>query len=199
MTRKIIVLTFVSLDGVMQGPGGPQEDTSGGFTLGGWTVPFFDEYLGNVMAEQMSQPFDLLLGRKTFEIFASYWPHHPEEGAEINRATKYVASNTMTSHEWEKSVFLSGNVVNEIQKIKEGEGPDLQVHGSADLIQTLLEHDLVDEFWLKIFPVTLGMGKRLFGTGTIAASYSVVDSKTSPIGVTVLTLKRAGDVKTGSF
>ena len=199
MTRKIIVLTFVSLDGVMQGPGGPEEDTSGGFTLGGWTVPFFDEYLGNVMAEQMSQPFDLLLGRKTFEIFASYWPNHPEEGAGINRATKYVASNTMTSHEWEKSVFLSGNVVNEIQKIKEGEGPDLQVHGSADLIQTLLEHDLVDEFWLKIFPVTLGMGKRLFGTGTIAASYSVVDSKTSPSGVTVLTLKRAGDVKTGSF
>ena len=199
MTRKIIVLTFVSLDGVMQGPGGPEEDTSGGFTLGGWTVPFFDEYLGNVMAEQMSQPFDLLLGRKTFEIFASYWPHHPEEGAEINRATKYVASNTMTSHEWEKSVFLSGNVVDEIQKIKEGEGPDLQVHGSADLIQTLLEHDLVDEFWLKIFPVTLGMGKRLFDRGTIAASYSVVDSKTSPSGVTVLTLKRAGDVKTGSF
>lgn len=200
MTRKLIVLTFVSLDGVMQGPGGPQEDTSGSFTLGGWMVPFFDEYLGNVMAEQMSQPFDLLLGRKTFEIFASYWPHHTEEGAEINRATKYVASNTMTSHEWEKSVFLSGNVVEEIRKIKEGEeGPDLQVHGSADLIQTLLEHDLVDEFWLKIFPVTLGMGKRLFGTGTIAASYSVVDSKTSPSGVTVLTLKRAGEVKTGSF
>ena len=199
MTRKIIVLTFVSLDGVMQGPGGPEEDTSGNFTLGGWTVPFFDEYLGNVMAEQMSQPFDLLLGRKTFEIFASYWPQHREEGAGINNAIKYVVSNTLTSHEWEKSVFLSGNVVEEIQTIKEGEGPDLQVHGSADLIQTLLEHDLVDEFWLKIFPVTLGMGKRLFDRGTIAASYSVVDSKTSPSGVTVLTLKRAGDVKTGSF
>jgi dihydrofolate reductase len=199
MTRKIIVLTFVSLDGVMQGPGGPQEDTSGNFTLGGWTVPFFDEYLGNVMAEQMSQPFDLLLGRKTFEIFASYWPQHREEGAGINNATKYVTSNTMASHEWEKSIFLSGNVVEEIRRIKEGDGPDLQVHGSADLIQTLLEHDLVDEFWLKIFPVTLGMGKRLFDKGTIAASYSVVDSKTSPSGVTVLTLKRAGEVKTGSF
>lgn len=199
MTRKIIVLTFVSLDGVMQGPGGPEEDTSGNFTLGGWTVPFFDEYLGNVMAEQMSQPFDLLLGRKTFEIFASYWPHHREEGAGINNATKYVVSNTMASHEWEKSVFLSGNVMEEIRRIKEGEGPDLQVHGSADLIQTLLEHDLVDEFWLKIFPVTLGMGKRLFDKGTIAAAYSVVDSKTSPSGVTVLTLKRAGEVKTGSF
>lgn len=199
MTRKIIVLTFVSLDGVMQGPGGPQEDTSGNFTLGGWTVPFFDEYLGNVMAEQMGQPFDLLLGRKTFEIFASYWPQHREEGAGINNATKYVASNTMTSHEWEKSVFLSGDAVEQIRKLKEGEGPDLQVHGSADLIQTLLEHDLVDEFWLKIFPVTLGMGKRLFDKGTIAAAYSVEDSKTSPSGVTVLTLKRAGEVKTGSF
>ena len=199
MTRKIIVLTFVSLDGVMQGPGGPEEDTSGNFTLGGWTVPFFDEYLGNVMAEQMSQPFDLLLGRKTFEIFASYWPQHREEGAGINNATKYVASNTMTSHEWEKSVFLSGDAVEQIRMIKEGEGPDLQVHGSADLIQTLLENDLVDEFWLKIFPVTLGMGKRLFDKGTIAAAYSVEDSKTSPSGVTVLTLKRAGEVKTGSF
>jgi dihydrofolate reductase len=199
MTRKIIVLTFVSLDGVMQGPGGPEEDTSGNFTLGGWTVPFFDEYLGNVMAEQMGQPFDLLLGRKTFEIFASYWPQHREEGAGINNATKYVASNTMTSHEWEKSVFLSGDAVEQIRKLKEGEGPDLQVHGSADLIQTLLEHDLVDEFWLKIFPVTLGMGKRLFDKGTIAAAYSVEDSKTSPSGVTVLTLKRAGEVKTGSF
>jgi dihydrofolate reductase len=199
MTRKIIVLTFVSLDGVMQGPGGPEEDTSGNFTLGGWTVPFFDEYLGNVMAEQMGQPFDLLLGRKTFEIFASYWPQHREEGAGINNATKYVASNTMTSHEWEKSVFLSGDAVEQIRKLKEGEGPDLQVHGSADLIQTLLEHDLVDEFWLKIFPVTLGMGKRLFDKGTIAAAYSVADSKTSPSGVTVLTLKRAGEVKTGSF
>jgi dihydrofolate reductase len=176
----------------MQGPGGPEEDTSGSFTLGGWTVPFFDEYLGNVMAEQMSQPFDLLLGRKTFEIFASYWPHHPEEGAEINRATKYVASNTMTSHEWEKSVFLSGDAVEEIRKIKEGEGPDLQVHGSADLIQTLLEHDLVDEFWLKIFPVTLGMGKRLFDKGTI-------ESQTTPAGVIVASFKRAGKVKTGSF
>jgi dihydrofolate reductase len=197
--RKIIVLTFVSLDGVMQAPGGPEEDTSGNFTLGGWTVPYFDEFLGEVMTGQMSQPFDLLLGRKTFEIFASYWPHHPEEGPEINRATKYVASNTLKSHEWEKSVFLSGDIVEEIKELKAGEGPDLQVHGSGQLIQTLLEHDLVDEFWLKIFPVTLGMGKRLFGDGTIAAAFTLVDSKTSPTGVTVTTLKRAGDVKTGSF
>jgi dihydrofolate reductase len=197
--RKIIVLTFLTLDGVMQGPGGPTEDTSGNFTLGGWTVPYFDEFLGNVMTEQMGQPFDLLLGRKTFEIFASYWPHHPEEGPEINKATKYVASNTLTSHEWSKSVFLSGDVVEEIKKLKQEAGPDLQVHGSGELIQTLLEHDLVDEFWLKIFPVTLGVGKRLFAQGTIPAAFTLVDSKTSPTGVIVATLKRAGEVKTGSF
>lgn len=183
----------------MQGPGGPTEDPSGNFTLGGWTVPYFDEFLGQVMTEQMDQPFDLLLGRKTFEIFASYWPQHEEEGAGINKATKYVASNTLKSHEWQKSVFLSGDVPEEIKKLKAEEGPDLQVHGSANLIQTLLEHDLVDEFWLKIFPVTLGMGKRLFDNGTIPASYTMLDSKTSPSGVIVATLKRAGEVKTGSF
>jgi dihydrofolate reductase len=197
--RKIIVLTFVSLDGVMQGPGGPTEDTSGNFTLGGWTVPYFDEYLGNVMAEQMSQPFDLLLGRKTFEIFASYWPHHEEEGAGINRATKYVASNTLTQHEWQRSVFLKRNIPEEIRKLKGQAGPDLQVHGSGELIQTLMKHDLVDDFWLKIFPVTLGTGKRLFAQGTIPGAYTLVDSKTSPAGVIVATLKRAGEVKTGSF
>jgi dihydrofolate reductase len=197
--RKIIVLTFLSLDGVMQGPGGPTEDPSGNFTLGGWTVPYFDEFLGNVMMEQMDHPFDLLLGRKTFEIFASYWPHHQEEGAGINKATKYVASNTLTSHEWQRSVFLKGNAADEIKKLKEEDGPELQVHGSANFIQTLLENDLVDEFWLKIFPVTLGMGKRLFANGTIPAAYTLVDSKTSPGGVIVATLKRAGDVKTGSF
>jgi dihydrofolate reductase len=197
--RKIIVLSFLTLDGVMQGPGGPTEDTSGGFTYGGWTVPYFDEFLGNVMTEQMSQPFDLLLGRKTFEIFASYWPHHPEEGPGINNATKYVASNTLKSHEWEKSVFLSGDVAEEIRKLEAGEGPELQVHGSGELIQTLLEHDLVDEFWLKIFPVTLGTGKRLFAKGTIPASFTLVDSKMSPSGVIIATLQRAGELRTGSF
>ena len=183
----------------MQGPGGPTEDPSGNFTHGGWTVPYFDEYLGNVMTEQMSQPFDLLLGRKTFEIFASYWPQHEEEGAGINNATKYVASNTLTSHAWRKSVFLSGNVVDEIKQLKGQNGPDLQVHGSWEFIQTLLAHDLVDEFWLKIFPVTLGTGKRLFGKGTIPAAYTMVDSKTSPSGVIIASFKRAGEVKTGSF
>lgn len=197
--RKIIVLTFITLDGVMQAPGGPTEDTSGNFTYGGWTVPYFDEYLGQVMTEQMSVPFDLLLGRKTFEIFASYWPHHVDEGPEINRATKYVASNTLTNHAWSKSVFLKGNVVDQIKQIKGQDGPDLQVHGSSDLIQTLLKNDLVDEFWLKIFPVTLGTGKRLFDQGTIAASFALVESKSSPRGVIIATFKRAGEVETGSF
>ena len=183
----------------MQAPGGPNEDNEGDFNYGGWTVPYFYEYLGNVMTEQMSGPFDLLLGRKTFEIFASYWPDHPEEGAEINRATKYVVSLTRTSHEWEKSVFISGNVQNEIRKLKAQDGPDLQVHGSGELIQTLLQYDLVDEFWLKIFPVMLGAGKRLFDKGTIPAAYTLVDSKTSPSGVIIATLKRAGEVQTGSF
>ena len=197
--RKLIVLTFMTLDGVMQGPGGPTEDTSGNFTSGGWTVPYFDEFLGTSMGEQMSRPFDLLLGRKTFEIFASYWPHHEDEGAGINKATKYVASNTLTTHEWNTSVFLKGNVVDEIQKLKLQDGPDLQVHGSGNLIQTLLSHDVVDEFWLKIFPVTLGTGKRLFDTGTISASYTLVESQSSPSGVIIATFKRAGEVKTGSF
>ena len=197
--RKLIVLSFITLDGVMQGPGGPTEDTSGNFTYGGWTVPYFDDFLGQIMTEQMSRPFDLLLGRKTFEIFASYWPHHEEEGASINKATKYVVSSTLTKHEWSKSVFLNKDVVEEIKKLKQQDGPQLQVHGSGNLIQTLLEHDLVDEFWLKVFPVTLGMGKRLFDTGTIPASYTVVESQSSPSGVIIATFKRAGEVKTGSF
>ena len=183
----------------MQGPGGPTEDTSGNFTYGGWTVPYFDEFLGTVMTEQMDHPFDLLLGRKTFEIFASYWPHHQEEGAGINAATKYVASNTLKAHDWQRSVFLSGNVADQIRELKGQDGPELQVHGSGEFIQTLLEHDLVDEFWLKIFPVTLGTGKRLFANGTIPAAYTLVDSRTSPSGVIVATLKRTGEVKTVSF
>jgi dihydrofolate reductase len=197
--RKINVLTFVTLDGVMQAPGGPTEDTSGGFTYGGWTVPYFDEFLGQVMTEQMDQPFDLLLGRKTFEIFATYWPQHPEEGPGINNATKYVASNTLARHAWQKSVFLSGNVADEIRKLKQQDGPDIQVHGSSNLIQTLLKNDLVDEFWLKIFPLALGTGKRLFGQGTMPAAFRLVESKASPAGVIVATFKRGGKVKTGSF
>jgi dihydrofolate reductase len=197
--RKIIVLSFVSLDGVMQAPGGPEEDTSGGFTLGGWTVPYFDEALGKIMDEQMGVPFDLLLGRKTFDIFASYWPQHPEEGFGINNATKYVVSTTLSQHDWQKSVFIHGNVAEEIEKIKQQDGPDIQVHGSANLIQTLLAHDLVDELWLKIFPVTLGSGKKLFDKGTIPSAFTLISTKITPSGVIVANFKRSGDVKTGSF
>lgn len=197
--RKIIVLSFITIDGVMQAPGGPKEDTSGGFKYGGWTVPYFDDFLGKVMGEQMSKPFELLLGRKTFEIFASYWPEHEDDWPGINDVTKYVVSNTLTKHEWKNSVFLNDDVVQNLKKLKEQDDPDLQVHGSGNLIQTLLEHDLVDEFWLKIFPVTLGRGKRLFGEGTIPAAFSLEESKTSPNGVIIANYKRAGEVKTGSF
>lgn len=196
--RKLIVLTFVSLDGVMQAPGGPTEDTSGGFKYGGWTVPYFDDFLGSTMGEQMSKPFDLLLGRKTFEIFATYWPQQGEDDP-INKATKYVVSNTMTAHEWQKSVFIGGNVSEQITKLKAEKGPDLQVHGSHTLIQTLLKHDLVDELWLKTFPVTLASGKKLFGEGTQPAAFELLESKVSPAGVIVASYKRAGEVKTGSF
>jgi dihydrofolate reductase len=199
--RKIIVLSFITLDGIMQAPGGPQEDTSGGFKYGGWTVPYFqeDDFLGQAMSEQMGKPFDLLLGRKTFEIFASYWPQHENDWPGINDRTKYVVSDTLISHEWKNSVFLKGNVADEIKKLKQQDGPDLQVYGSGNLIQTLLEHDLVDEFWLKIFPVTLGMGKRLFDKGAIPAAFTLTESKTSPSGVIIASFKRGGEVKTGSF
>jgi dihydrofolate reductase len=197
--RKLIVLSFVTLDGVMQGPGGPQEDTSGNFTLGGWTVPYFDDFAGKIMAEQMAGPADLLLGRKTFEIFASYWPQHEEEWPGINSKTKYVASNTLTSSDWQNSVFLSGNVAEKVGKLKQQPGPDLQVHGSGKLIQTLLRADLVEELWLKLFPITLGTGKRLFDSGTIPAAFTLTDSKTTPLGVIIASFKRAGEVKAGSF
>src|SRR5713101_4833527 len=169
--RKLIVLTFITLDGVMQGPGGPTEDTSGNFTSGGWTVPYFDEFLGNSMGEQMSRPFDLLLGRKTFEIFASYCPYHEEQGPGpgINNATKYVASNTLHSHDWKKSVFLKGDVAEEVSKLKQQDGRVIFIYGSGNLIQTLLKHDLIDEFWLKIVPITLGTGKRLFAEDAFPA------------------------------
>lgn len=197
--RKIIVLSFITLDGIVQAPGGPGEDTSGGFAYGGWVVPYFDDSLGETMGEQMGRPFDLLLGRKTFEIFASYWPHQGENP--IDSATKYVVSRTLTEHEWRGSVFINGDtadVVEAIRSLKQGEGPDLQVHGSGDLIQTLLKHDLVDELWLKIFPVTLGSGKRLFGEGTIPAAFALVDVKATPSGVIVANLKRAGEVEVGT-
>ncbi len=197
--RKIIVLSFVSLDGVMQAPGGPDEDRSGEFQLGGWTVPYFDSAAGTIMAKQMSAPADLLLGRKTFEIFASYWPTHESDWPGINVMTKYVVSNTLTTPSWENSVVLSGDIVEKLKKLKQQDGNNLQVHGSSELIQTLLSNDLVDEFWLKTFPVTLGKGKRLFATGTIPASFAVRDVEITPKGVIAATYTRAGDVQTGSF
>lgn len=197
--RKVIVLSFVSLDGVIQAPGGPGEDTSGGFAYGGWIAPYSDPILRTAIKRQMDMPFDLLLGRKTFEIWAPYWPQRADIWPGVNTATKYVASNTMTSHEWQKSVFLSGDIAEKIIKIKHQQGPDLHVYGSANLIQTLIKHDLVDEFWLKIFPITLGSGKRLFADGTIPAAFKVTESQVSPNGVIVVNYERAGPITTGSL
>ena len=198
--RKIIVLTFITLDGVMQAPGGPKEDTSGGFKYGGWTGPYFDDFAMKIMNEQMKRPFDLLLGRKTYEIFASYWPSHEKEWPGINEATKYVASDDASIKlNWDNSVLLKGDVAQEVKKIKSQNGPDLQVYGSGNLSQTLFKHDLVDELWLKIFPVTLGSGKRLFAEGTIPMAFKLIDSKVSPKGVIFANYERAGEVKTGSF
>lgn len=199
LMRKIIVLSFISLDGVMQAPGGPDEDPSGNFKYGGWTVPYFDDFLGAEMGKQMKQPLDLLLGRRTFEIFSAYWPQHEDEWPGINSSKKYVVSNTLSKSDWNNTVFIKGNAVDEIGKVKQQNGPDLQVHGSGNLIQTLLKNDLVDELWLKIFPVTLGAGKRLFDTGSIPAALELTESKTSPSGVIVASYKRKGPVKTGSF
>ncbi len=200
--RKIVVLSFISLDGVMQAPGGPEEDTSGGFQYGGWTVPYFDEFSGNVMGEQMNMPFDLLLGRKTYDIFAGYWPKqdpaHPV-AAPFNKATKYVVSASSPELAWENSVLVEGDVVAKLQELKQQDGSMLQVHGSGNLIQTLLQNDLVDELWLKIFPVTLGSGKRLFAEGTMPAAFELMESKISPRGVIFANYKKVGDVKTGSF
>jgi dihydrofolate reductase len=197
--RKIIVIEFITLDGVMQAPGGSKEDTNEGFKYGGWVSPYFDDFVGKVMEEQMKQPFNLLLGRKTFEIFASYWPQHESGWPGVNEAVKYVASNTLAKADWENSVLISGNVVEEIKKLKMQDGLDLQVWGSGKLIQTLLQHDLVDELWLKIFPITLGTGKRLFAEGTIPAAFTLMRSETSPKGVIVATYKREGEVKTSDF
>jgi dihydrofolate reductase len=200
--RKLAALTFVTLDGVMQAPGGPQEDPSGGFTHGGWVAGYWDGFLGDVMTAQMKGPFDLLLGRKTYELFAAYWPKAGanEPGAkELNDARKFVVSMTLEKLDWANSTLVTGDVVQEIRKLKEQNGPELQVHGSGKLIQTLLKNDLIDEFRLKIFPITLGPGKRLFAEGTVPLGFELIDSKTSPKGVIVATYSRAGEPKTGSF
>ncbi len=190
--RKLIVLEHLSLDGVIQAPGGPEEDPSGGFAYGGWIAPYSDEILGTALRKQMNLPFDLLLGRTTFEIWEPYWPQHADAWPGVNTATKYVASNTRTSSPWQPSVFLNGDVAEKVAEIKQQPGPDLHVWGSGHLIQTLIEHELVDTFWLMIYPVTLGGGKRLFADGTLPATFKVTESQVTPKGVIVVNYERAG-------
>jgi dihydrofolate reductase len=191
------------MDGIMQAPGESEEDTSGGFAYGGWVAPLWDDFLDRAMLDQLSKPYDLVLGRKTYQIFAAYWPHQDTEkdpiAAGLNSARKYVASTTLRTLGWSNSTLLQGEVVQAIQALKQQDGPELQVHGSGNLIQTLLAHDLVDELWLKIFPITLGTGIRLFGEGTIPAAFTVRNAKTSPRGVIVASYERAGAVQTGTM
>ena len=194
--RKIIVLSFITLDGVMQAPGGPEEDTSGGFKYGGWVTPYFDKAGGKIMEKQMKSA-DLLLGRKTFEIFANYWPEHEKGWPGINDVTKYVMSKTMKNTDWKNSVILTS--LADIEKLKNSEGSDIQVHGSGELIQLLFKNDLVDELWLKFFPLTLGKGKKLFDSGTIPAAFTLIESTITPSGVIFANYKRAGEVKTGTM
>ena len=199
--RKLIVSTFMTLDGVMQAPGGPGEDDSDGFALGGWSVNYWDDMMGEVMGEAMSAPFDLLLGSKTYDIFSAYWPHATDNpGAKpLNDATKYVASRSHRELAWGPSVLIEGDAAEGIAALKKEDGPELQVHGSANLIQTLLRHNLVDEYRLWVFPLTIGSGKRLFSDGTIPAGLKLVDSKVSTTGVVIGTYEPAGEIVTGSF
>jgi dihydrofolate reductase len=196
--RIIKVLEHVSIDGVIQAPGGPDEDTSSSFAYGGWIAPYSDAILGTALRKQMNMPFDLLLGRKTFEIWSPYWPHHADIWPGVNTATKYVASNTMTSSAWQPSVFLNGDIAEKVTKIKQQPGPDLNVWGSGDLLQTLIQHDLIDTFWLMIYPITLGGGKRLFADGTIPAAFKVTESIVTPKGVIVVNYERAGAITSES-
>ena len=197
--RKVIVLEHISLDGVIQAPGGPEEDTSGGFAHGGWISAYSDEVLGTALRKQMNMPFDLLLGRTTFDIWEPYWPQHADAWPGVNTATKYIASNTRTSSQWQPSVFLNGDIAEKVAKLKQQQGPDLNVWGSGNLMQTLMKHDLVDAFWLMIYPITLGVGKRLFADGTIPAAFKVTESKVGSNGVIVVNYERAGAITTGSL
>ena len=198
--RILAVNTFLTLDGVMQAPGGPEEDPTGGFRHGGWSVPFWDGVMEEAMSRAMDKEFDLLLGRKTYEIFAAHWPHSDEPGAErLNDAAKHVASTTLDRVDWANSSLLDGDVATAVPRLKEQDGPELQVHGSGHLIQSLLAHDLIDEFRLMICPLVLGTGKRLFGDGTMPAGLRVKESVVSTKGVVIATYERAGDVEVGSF
>ena len=191
--RKIIVSPYITLDGVMQAPGGGEED----FKYGGWSAPYYDEALDQIAEKQKQPAKDLLLGRKTFEMFASFWPEHEDIWPGINDVTKYVVSKTMEKSDWKNSVFLKN--VEDIEKLKNSDGSDLLVSGSGTLVQTLLKHDLVDELWLLIHPLTLGTGKKLFDNGTIPAAFRLVESTATPSGVIVANYKRAGEVKTGNM
>jgi dihydrofolate reductase len=200
--RKLIVSTFLSLDGVMQAPGGPGEDDGDGFTHGGWSVHYWDETMGQFMGEAMGrEPFDLVLGRKTYDIFAAYWPHaSDDDGAKpLNDATKYVASRGRPKLEWSKSILIENDAAAGIAALKEQDGPELQVHGSGNLIQTLLRHNLVDEYRLWLFPLIIGSGKRLFSEGTIPSGLSLVDSVVSSTGVVIGTYRPAGEIPIGTF
>jgi dihydrofolate reductase len=199
--RKLIVQSFVTLDGVMQAPGGPGEDDDGGFAYGGWSVNYWDDQMGEVMGEATSRPFAMVLGRRTYDIMAAYWPDAPEEaGAKVfNDATKYVASRGRPTLEWSNSVLIEGDAADGLAALKREDGPELQVHGSANLIQTLLRHNLVDEFRLWVFPVVIGSGKRLFGDGAIPAGLRLVDHKTSSTGVVMGTWEPAGELVPGTF
>ena len=196
--RRIVVLEHISLDGVIQAPGGPDEDTEGGFKYGGWIAPYADEVLGTLLRRQMSLPFDLLLGRKTFDIWAPYWPQHADAWPGANTATKYVASQTMTASAWQPSVLMSGDIAGKVAALKQQPGPDLHVWGSSDLLQTLIRHDLVDTFWLMIYPLTLGAGKRMFAGGTLPRAFRVTESQVSSKGVMVVNYERAGAISNGS-
>jgi dihydrofolate reductase len=196
--RKLAVNTFMSLDGVMQSPGGPDEDPTGGFKLGGWGVTYFDEEMMGRVAE--SAPYELLLGRGTYEIFAAHWPYTEGPIADqLNSTAKHVASRTLEQVDWNNSTLISGDAAEYVSRLKSQDGPEIQVHGSPGLIQTLLEHDLIDEFRMWIFPVVIGQGKRFFGDGTVPAALKLVDSTVSKTGVTINTYERAGDVEPGSF
>jgi dihydrofolate reductase len=196
--RKIFVLEFITLDGVIQAPGTSKEDAAEGFKYGGWMGPYFEgEVGGREMDKQMKATDALLLGRKTYDIWTGFWPTHPETWPQVNKITKYVVSKSLENPTWENTVVLKD--IEALKKLKESDGPDLQVYGSANLVQSLMEHDLVDEFWLKIFPITLGTGKRLFEKGTIPASFKVIESVVSPSGVFFAKYKRDGDVKTADI
>jgi len=187
---------MITLDGVMQAPGGPKEDTSGSFKYGGWVAPYGDEVYAQAVQKQM-EPADLLLGRKTFEIFASYWPEHADKWPGINDVTKYVLSGSLKKSDWENSVFLES--LADIKNLKNSNGADIKVWGSGKLVHLLLKHDLVDELWLKIHPLTLGEGKKLFDNGPIPAAFTLIESLVTPSGVIIATYKRAGKVKTGTI